>query len=458
MADRTDAERLLADASVSTVRLYGTNHDGLILGKHLSVPKFLATLDGGGVLADTCFGVDLSGGVAMGWDWGEWRGQVSDIKLVPDASTLTVDPAYQGLASAIGDFCGLDDRPLPVCYRGLLKRMVARLDALGFQASVAPELEFSVFEQSLHEARERGYRDLTPLGGDLRITYLMTRSQDSDTFARAAADRLGALGVGWESWSTETAGGQLEINLGPADPLTTADGVTRTKLALREVAAEQERTVTFMAKIDEHLGAGMHLNVSAHREGANAFWDPAREGNRSETLENWLGGILATLPGAMSFLSPNPNSYRRLVDITGPPTTVTWGPGNKSTALRTVTREPGSSRIEHRVPAGDCNVYLAIATTLAGAIAGLEERLEPPPPYDGMAWALPDGTAQKLPSTLPSAAEALRADARLGEVLGRDVVDYWLGSREWEWMAFNTGGGDPDEIGEFELKRYFEQV
>ena len=75
-----------------------------------------------------------------------------------------------------------------------------------------------------------------------------------------------------------------------------------------------------------------------------------------------------------------------------------------------------------------------------------------------MAWALPDGTVPKLPATLPSAAAALRADERLAEVLGADVVDYWLGSREWEWMFFNTGGGDPDKIGEFELKRYFEQV
>ena len=137
---------------------------------------------------------------------------------------------------------------------------------------------------------------------------------------------------------------------------------------------------------------------------------------------------------------------------------MTWGAGNKSAALRTITREPGSSRIEHRVPAGDSNVYLAIAATLAGAIVGIEDALDPPPPYEGMAWALPEGTTPKLPASLPSAAAALRADARLTEVLGQDVVDYWLGSREWEWMIFNTGGGDPDEIGEFELKRYFEQV
>ena len=270
------------------MRLYGTNHDGLILGKHLSPAKFLATLDGrGSVLADTCFGVDFSGEVALGWDWGEWRGEVSDIKLVPDPATLVLDPATPGLASVVGDFTHLDGEPLPTCYRGLLKRMVARLDALGLSVSVAPELEFSVFEQSLHEARERGYRDLTPLGGDLRITYLMTRSPDSDAFGSAAVRRLGELGVGWESWSTETAAGQLEINLGPADPLTTADAVTRTKLALREVAAEQERTVTFMAKIDEHLGAG---RTSTSRLTATARTLSGTRAARATAPRSWTAG------------------------------------------------------------------------------------------------------------------------------------------------------------------------
>jgi glutamine synthetase len=164
------------------------------------------------------------------------------------------------------------------------------------------------------------------------------------------------------------------------------------------------------------------------------------------------------MPGAMSFFSPTVNSYRRLVEITGPPTTVTWGEDNKSVAVRTVTREPSSSRIEHRVPSGDCNVYLTLAAILAGGMVGLEDELEPPPEYEGMAWALPPGTVPRLPDTLKRAASALSADGRLAEMLGPEVVEYWLGSREWEWLAFHTGGGDPDSVGEYELSRYFEQT
>jgi glutamine synthetase len=455
--DAANIELWLSANGVSCVRLEATNHDGLVLGKHMSVPKFLSTLERGSPLADTAFGVDFSGEVALGWDWGTWRGEVADIVMLPDPSTLIVDPNIDGWASVICDFTDVHGDPLPPCCRGLLKRMVARLDGLGYSASVATELEFMVFEQSIQEARAQGYRDLTPLGGSGRITYLMSRSRDLSVFVDAVVRHLDRLGIPWEYWSSETAPGQVEINLAPVDPLAAADHVARAKLALREVAEEQGRSVTFMAYgIDEYLGGGMHVNLSLHRDGVNAFY--GGDGARSDVLRRWVAGLLETLPGAMSFLSPTVNSYRRLVDITGPPTTVTWGEDNKSVAVRTVTRVEGSSRIEHRVPSCDCNVYLTLAAILAGGMVGLENELEPPPEFEGMAWALPHGVAPALPDSLKKATAALAADEQLSGMLGREAVDYWLGSREWEWIVFHTHGGDPDAVGEFELRRYFEQA
>ena len=90
MAER-GPERWLADNGIHTVRLIATNHDGLVLGKHMSVPKFLSALEKGSALGDTAFGVDPSGEVSLGWDWGEWRGEVADIMLVPDASVPAVE-------------------------------------------------------------------------------------------------------------------------------------------------------------------------------------------------------------------------------------------------------------------------------------------------------------------------------------------------------------------------------
>ena len=44
-----------------------------MLGKYLSAEKFLGAAERGVQIADTAFGVDLSGDVALGWDWGDWR-------------------------------------------------------------------------------------------------------------------------------------------------------------------------------------------------------------------------------------------------------------------------------------------------------------------------------------------------------------------------------------------------
>lgn len=460
MAEPGEVEAWLGSKRISCVRLEATNHDGLVLGKYLSPAKFVATLDKGSPFADTCFGVDPAGEVAVGWDWGPWRGQVADIKLIPDPSTLLELPGRSGWASVICDFTDLDGDPLPVCFRSLLKRMAGRLAGLGYDASVGPEIEFMVFEEAIQQARAQGYRELTPLGGRTRITYLMSGSQDLELFMDAVVHRLDGLGIPWDYWSNETAPGQVELNLAPAEPVQAADRVARAKQALRDVAAEHGRSVTFMAwGLDQHLGGGMHVNLSLQRQGANAFFDAATPGDhRSEILRRWVGGLIETLPAAMSLLSPNVNSYRRLIEITGPPTTVSWGEGNKSVAVRTITREPESSRIEHRVPSADCNVYLALAAILAGGMIGIEDELEPPPEFEGMAWGLPPGAAQRLPSSLKQAAAALEADARLAEMLGAETIRYWLGSRDWEWIAFHTGGGDPDRVADYELSRYFEQT
>jgi glutamine synthetase len=459
MPEPSGLERWLEQHAISSVRLLATNHDGLVLGKYVAAPKFAASWEQGFTVADTCFGVDPGGEVALGWDWGGWRGQVTDIKLVPDPRTLVEDPELPGLASVICDYTDLEGRRLPACYRGLLASLVDRLAERSYTVSVAPELEFMVFEEPIQVARAQGYRELTPLGGPTRVTYLMSRSREVTQFMAAVIERLEALGIAWESWSNETAPGQAEINLAPADPLATGDAVTRTKLALREVASELGRTVTFMAMgIDKHLGGGMHLNLSVHDDRGNAFYSDIDEGNRSELMRRWLAGMLATLPASMSFLTPNVNSYRRLVELTGPPMTVTWGEDNKSAALRTVSRDPGTARIEHRVPSADCNIYLALASSLAGGLIGIEDELDPPPELEEMAWLLPPDALPRLPDSLKRAAAALAADRRLSEALGRDVIDYWLGSREWEWLAFHTGGGDPDEVSDFELRRYFEQA
>ena len=85
-----------------------------------------------------------------------------------------------------------------------------------------------------------------------------------------------------------------------------------------------------------------------------------------------------------------------------------------------MSREPAATRIEHRVPAMDCNPYLVLAAILAGGLIGMEDGPRAATAVRG-AWrgACSRTPRRACPQRSPTAAEALAADARLGGVLGR---------------------------------------
>ncbi|GLY38330.1 glutamine synthetase [Amycolatopsis sp. NBRC 101858] len=435
------------------VRLEATNPEGCFLGKVVSPRKFESGQDTGFPHADLLFGLDLGNLPVFGAPFPEWRGHIDDVYLRPDLSTLV--RWKPGLDSVIGDYWLKDGRPVPLCPRNLVRRMVDRLAQHGYTATVAVEIEATVFEEPIHEARARGYRDLTPLGGAAGTAYHHAKSKDWVEYMHAVAERLDEVGIVWEAWNDEDAAGQIELNIAMGDPVKVADDWARTRQVMREVAHDLGRSVTFMAKPTAGYGQASHINLSLQRDGANAFY---AEDGPSETMLHAVGGLLATIEGNTSIVLPQITSYRRLVDLSGPPVTVSWGISNKTAAVRAVVGHSEYSRLEYRLPGADANLYLALAGVLAGVVAGIEQKIEPPEPVTDMAWCLPPGLGiERIPDTITKAAAALDADVNLRELLGNEFVDYWVASRRWEWLAFHTMGGDPSaELSEWESARYFE--
>jgi glutamine synthetase len=441
------------DKAVRAVRLEATNPEGCFLGKVVSPAKFESGKGAGFPHADLLFGLDLGNFPVFGAPFPEWRGHLDDVYLRPDLSTLV--QWKPGLTSVIGDYWLKDGRPVPLCPRNLVKKMVRRLAELDYTATVAVEIEATVFEESIHEARARGYRDLTPLGGTAGTAYHHAKSKDWVEYMTAVADRLDEVGIVWDAWNDEDAAGQIELNIAMGDPVKVGDDWARTRQIMREVADDVGRSVTVMAKPTAGYGQASHLNLSLQRDGANAFY---AEDGPSQTMLHAVGGLLATIEGNTSIVLPQITSYRRLVDLSGPPVTISWGISNKTAAVRAVCGHPAYSRLEYRLPGADANLYLALAGVLAGVIAGLEQKIEPPEPVTDMAWCLPPGLGiERIPNTITKAAAALDADVNLRELLGDEFVDFWVASRRWEWLAFHTLGGDPfAELSEWESARYFE--
>ncbi|MGY2125679.1 glutamine synthetase family protein [Nocardia gipuzkoensis] len=450
---RSESTRSVRTVPTKAIRLEATGHDGSFLGKTITPAKFASGKESGFAFADILFAIDLGDAFVFGDAFPDWRGNLYDISMIPDMDTLV--EWKPGLDAVIGDYWLRDGRPVPICPRNMVRRLVARLQALGYTATVAVEIETTLFEESVQAARACGYRDLTPLGGDTGATYHLARSKDWVDYMDAVTDRLDELGITWEAWTDEAAAGQTELNLAPTDPVSLGDSWVRTKQVMREVAFEQDRTVTFMAKPTAGFGQGAHINLSLQRGGENQFFSPD---GPSEVMLQAVGGLLATMAGNTLLALPQITSYRRLVDISGPPTTISWGVNNKTAAVRAIVGHPKYSRLEYRLPGSDVNPYYALAGVLAGVVAGIERRMQAPPQVDDMAWCLPDDSGvERIPDSITKAIAALDGDEVLREYLGDEFIDFWVASRRWEWMEFHTKGGDPyAELSAWESRRYFE--
>jgi glutamine synthetase len=449
----------LDEHGITTVRTEGASLDGVVLGKHLNRTKFERSLPLGPALSDLVFAWDIGGTPQLGW-WAEFRQDaLGDLHQRPDLSTLVASPDRPGMASVLVDHVALDGTPLPVCPRIVLQGTVDQLARRGLTARVAFELEFILYRESYDAARRAHYRNLTPIGLPMPIGYTTHNAHYVAGFMDEVVRRLDGLGIPWEAWSDEAAPGQVELNFEPADAVTAADRAFRAKQVVKEVALDREVSATFMAKPTTEFGSGMHIHHSLRRDGESAFFDEQAPEQRSEFMRHWIGGLVATMPAAVSILAPTVNSYRRMVGFAAAPTTPTWGEENKSTGLRVISRSEKLARIEHRVGSADVNVYLALAVILAGGLAGIDGAIEPPPEHRGLAWGEPPGSAT-LPTTISLATDELARDKLLAEFLGDDFVDYWIHNRRWEWLMFNTGGGDATAttVTDWELERYFEVV
>ena len=158
---------------------------------------------------------------------------------------------------------------------------------------------------------------------------------------------------------------------------------------------------------------------------------------------------MATVMEFMPFYAPTVNSYKRYADGSWAPTRIAWSQDNRTAGFRVVGSGPGL-RIECRIPGADCNPYLAYAAVVAGGLHGIENRLEPPPVFEGdvyQAAGLP-----RVPHTLEQAVAGLRSGEVARAAFGPDVVEHYVHFFDTEVMAFNQS------VTDWERHRYFERI
>jgi glutamine synthetase len=242
--------------------------------------------------------------------------------------------------------------------------------------------------------------------------------------------------------------GQHEIGFLYADALTTADNHSVYKTAAKEIAAQQGKAITFMAKYNEREGSSCHIHLSLRgTDGSLVFWDD-EAGGRTPLYDHFVAGVLATAADFTLFYAPNINSYKRFADGSFAPTTIGWGLDNRTCAVRLVGRGAGA-RMENRLPGADVNPYLALAAMLAGGLHGIENELPLEDELVGNAYA---SDKPRVPSTMYEARERFARSEIARKALGDEVVDHFVNMADVELAAYNAA------VTDWELRRGFERL
>jgi len=309
-------------------------------------------------------------------------------------------------------------------------------------------LEFFLFNQTYHEAVARHFIDLTP-SSDYRIDYQVSQPARDEVILKAMRQFMDEADVPIESSKGEWGKGQHEVNFIYDEPLAMADRHTVFKQGAREIAAQNGKCVTFMAKPDAaEVGSSCHIHISLWSKGRNLFWD-AEKKQGSKIFRQFLGGLLKYGRELCYFFAPSINAYKRYQPGSWAPTKMAWAFDNRTVGYR-VVGEGNSFRIENRMPGADANPYLAFAAMMAAGLAGMEEGLDCGAVYKGNAYA--DSKLPSLPTSLHEAADLLDKSRLARKVMGDAVVEFYAHSARAEARSYDNA------VTDWEKKRYFERI
>ncbi|WP_440711781.1 glutamine synthetase family protein [Herbiconiux sp. YIM B11900] len=448
-------EAFVKEHDIRVFKIGAVDIDGLWRGKRLSAPYFVeAAYSAGTNICNILFGWDIQDVSIPDLTFTGWHTGYPDVNLRPDLSTLRLAPGEPGVASVICDIYQPDGSPLAISPRGVLRRVVDRANNLGFDPICAYEFEFYLFEGSPRELARKSFRDLEPISNG-NHTYSVYRDTGTDYVVGLIRDRLAEQGVFIEASNSEHGAGQFEVNIHYGDAVRAADSALILKNTVKEIAASQGLTASFMAKVDpHHAGSSGHVHQSLLRQEDNAavFANPTDSTRLSDDGMAYLAGLVAGTRDFTAIYLPTINSYKRAEGGQWAGSSSTWGLDNRTVAIRSIPSSGPAARVENRVAGADANPYLVLAANIASGLSGLEQKMSPPPAVVGNAYAQEFDASVQLPGSLDSATEVFAASDLAKEYFGEEFVRHYTQTRRWEVRQFRTA------VTDWEIARYLEHV
>lgn len=361
----------------------------------------------------------------------------ADMVLTPEFSTAIASPwAKKVTVQVIHNVSSLDGEPVNHSPRNVLKRVLSFYEHEGWQAVVAPELEFYLTRPNLHPSEA-----IEPYIGRNKRNVVKRQA-----YSLSALDEYGAVideiqkfaeaqGIDMDGVVQEDGAGQIEINLQHGCPLALADQVFHYKRTVREAALRHDCFATFMAKpMQAEPGSAMHIHQSIvdTKTGDNIF--SQKDGSPTQLFYAFIAGQQQHLPSVFCLTAPYANSYRRFVEGFSAPVNLEWGDDNRTTGLRIPQSSPQARRVENRIIGMDCNPYLAIAACLASGFIGMKNALKPRDAIIGEAYK----SDLSMPKNLAEALKLFAPDSDVTELLGNDFCQLYRSIKKTELNEFDA--------------------
>ena len=446
-------EQLEADiraGTIDTVIVAFGDHQGRLIGKRTDGEFYFDVVAVDGTEnCDYLIACDLDDVPIPGFRWASYEQGYGDMRGVVDPTTIRYLPWLESTALVLVDLVDVDDgTPVEVSPRRILGRQVEAAADLGYTPMIGSEVEFFVFREPYDVANASGYRGLTPNSPWVEDYNVLQTTKEEDLIGRI---RRGLRDAGFpvEFSKGEAGRGQHELNLTFQPALEMADTNLVFKNAVKEIAAQAGRSVTFMAKPHfDDSGNSCHIHSS--------LWKGTRErdGRRRRAPHERRVPLVprrAGGDGTRVLLAVRAERQQLQAVPAGQLGTDgrAWDTDNRTLGFRVVGHGQGL-RVESRIPGADANAYHAFAATIAGGLHGIRQQLEPPAPYRGNGYTAVD--LPRIPSTYIEAIELWKGSQLARECFGDDVHHHVLHHAEFEWQAFNAS------VTDWERHRYFERI
>lgn len=447
-----EIKKYLIDNQIENVKLAIVDIDGVLRGKYVNVNKFLSALDKGFGFCNVIFGWDSNDKLYAEESFTGWKSGYDDAwaNIDPTSCRLLPTEDYKSVLF-LADFSKHEAGK--VCPRSVLKKVLSRLDKIGYKATAAIEYEFFLFNETPQSVRLKNFNNLEPITPG-NFGYSVLRNSTYADYYHEIMELAKDMGMPIEGLHTETGPGVLEAALEHSDALRAADNGVLFKTFTKVWAQQRELMAGFMAKWSpDYPGQSGHIHISLQKKNGDAvFYDKSKPNTMSDEMRWFIGGQQQLMPELLAMIASTCNSYTRLIPGFWAPTTASWGVDNRTCALRAIPGSTKSQRVEYRVAAADINPYLALAAAIGSGLWGIENKIEPTKPIEGNAYEVEMDEKHQLPRTLTQAAEKLKASKVAQDLFGKAFVCHYAYTRIWEDQEQRKA------ITDWQLKRYFEII